>query len=115
MDDEYKLLSEHRGIIDYNTPFSVLIEDPEECNMVYTFKLDRDPGKQNSYTKYDVIDPGHGDIIIFNVEGANTISLTNPIETGTYRKKYRLFVTFLITRTCKGLFEIEVVFSTKDV
>lgn len=33
MEEEYRLLSEHKGVIDYDRPFSVLIEDPEECNI----------------------------------------------------------------------------------
>ena len=115
MENEYKLLSEHKGLIYYDRPFSVLIKDPEECDMVYTFKLDKDPNKTVSYTKYNVIDPGHGDIIVYNIDGANNISLATPLESGTYRRKYRLFITFLITVNGKGTYDIEVVFSTKDM
>ena len=115
VENEYKFLSEHKGLIEYDRPFSILIEDPEECDMVFTFKLSKDPSKNFSYTRYNVIDPGHGDIIVFNIDGANTISLTNPVEAGTYRKKYRLFISFLITKGDKGSHDIEVVFSTKDM
>ena len=114
-DSEYKLLSSHKGQVSITVPYNVIIEDPKDCDMVFTFKIDVDKEQVRSYTKYNPIDPGHGEIIVYNIKGANTISIPEPIEIGTYKKSYRLFTSFIIKVVSERYNEIQVLFLLKDL
>lgn len=113
-EDLIKLIS-HSGSIGIETPFKVLIEDPADCDMIFTFSIAEDKTETRSYTKYEASDSEHGYITIYNIgKGVNVTSGT-PIEVGTYKKTYRLFVMFHIKAIGMKEHEIEVNFYLKEL
>ncbi len=111
--DLIKLIS-HLGNIGKENPFKVLIEDPADCDMIFTFSLAEDKTETRSYTKYEAKDSGHGYITIYNIGQSANVTSSIPIEIGTYKKKYRLFVMFHIMAVGKEEHQIEVSFYLKE-
>ncbi len=111
--DYIKLIS-HSGRIGKETPFKVLIEDPADCDMIFTFSLAEDKTETRSYTKYEAKDSGHGYITIYNIRQNANVSSSTPIEIGTYKKKYRLFVMFHIMAIGMEEHQIDVNFYLKE-
>lgn len=112
--DYIKLIS-HFGRIGKENPFKVLIEDPADCDMIFTFSLAEDKSETRSYTKYEAKDRGHGYITIYNVGQNVNVSSSTPIELGTYKNKYRLFVMFHIMAVGIEEHQIRVSFYLKEL
>lgn len=112
--DYIKLIS-HSGQIGLETPFRVLIEDPADCDMIFTFSIAEDNSEQKSYTKYEAKDREHGFITIYNIGHGVNVSSRLPIELGTYKNIYRLFVMFHIMAIGMEAHEIEVSFYLKEL
>lgn len=96
MSNGLELLLQHNTQISYNQNAKVLIEDPLDVDMTFVFKMDKDTSHQESYTKYNVIDNGNAEIIIYNVGIARTVSLKQPIQVGSYKQEYKLYVDFVV-------------------
>lgn len=112
--DYIKLIS-HLGRIGKEKPFKVLIEDPADCDMIFTFSLAEDKAQTRSYTKYEAKDRGHGYITIYNIGKSANVSSSSPIELGTYKNKYRLFAMFHIMADGMDEHQIEVSFYLKEL
>lgn len=82
--------------ITYEQGAKILIEDPLDVDMSFSFRLSTDSSSEISYTRYNVIDPANGEIVIYNVGNARTITLKNPILVGTYKKEYKLYVNYVL-------------------
>ena len=115
MEDDFIKLISHTGHIGLDSPFKVLIEDPADCDMIFTFSLAEDKSETRSYTKYEVLDKGHGNIIIYNIGHGINVSSRMPLEIGTYKNTYRLFMMFHIIALGMEEHEIEVNFYLKEL
>lgn len=93
---ELNLLLQHTTQISPNQSAKVLIEDPLDVDMTFVFKMDKDPSHHESYTKYNVINNGNAEIIIYNVGTARTVSLKQPIQVGSYKQEYKLYINFVL-------------------
>lgn len=89
-------LVKHTAQISFEQNAIVLIEDSYDVDMTFVFKLARDETRSVSYTKYNVLDRSRGEIIIYNVGNAKTVSLKQPMLVGSYGKQYRLYVSFIV-------------------
>ena len=105
-----ELLSEHTAFLGGGEKAKFLIEDPLDQDMTFTFSLDTDVARKQSYTRYIVKDPAHGDIIIYNVGDAKTVKVKEPIELGTYRLKYRLFLKYILSLVNTRKYQLQVKF-----
>lgn len=91
-----ELLLQHTTQISYEQSAKVLIEDPQDVDMTFVFKLAKDDSRSASYTKYNVIDRSMGEIVIFNIGKAKTVSLRQPIPVGSYKLQYNLYANFIV-------------------
>lgn len=91
-----ELLLQHTTQISFEQSAKILIEDPAEVDMTFVFKLDKDPERPFSYTKYNVINKENGEIIIYNIGKAKTVSLKKPIPVGSYKLKYQLYANYIV-------------------
>lgn len=75
-----------------NSP-SIVIKDPIDCDMTFTFKLVKDDNVNKSYTKYNVINREEAELLITNPT-AGLVHPTSDIPVGTYQNKYKLYAYF---------------------
>ena len=80
--------------ISEDEPVVATIHDEIEGNVDYTFKVIFNDFN-SSYTKYNVVDEHHAEIIISNPSGFG-VKPDKPILVGTYRNTYNLYVSFVL-------------------
>ena len=115
MNDDMHFLSEHLSFISEDNPVKILIQDPMDCDMTFTLRLATDQTRSESYTRYHVIDKANAEIIIYNVGDSNSVSVRTPIELGTYKLKYRLFLDYSMVKTEKNCYTLQARFYTQKL
>ena len=96
MNKDFNLLLQQTTKISMNQNATILIEDSVDVDMTFVFKLAVDNENAHSYTRYNVIDNANGEIIIYNIGAARTVSLKEPMPVGTYKKEFRLYVNYVL-------------------
>lgn len=116
MSEKLNVLLQQTAKISFNQNVTVLVKDPEDVDMTFVFKISNDAENDQSYTKYNVIDKANGELIVYNVGSSRNVSPKQPIRVGTYRKKYSLYVNFIIEAASvpTDMSTIEITFLTNN-
>ena len=69
------------------------VKDDVEGDIELRIRLLFDSEKR-SYTRFNAIDSHSGDVLIYNAPNDRFVSLSTPIQIGTYGGKYKLSMTY---------------------
>lgn len=101
-------------VLSPTSPQRVLITDDIEGDMTFTFQLCTDVTDRESYTKLNIIDDFHAEIQIYNAPAQESISPSQLINSGTYKRENALFMNYMLdkieadgNRRCVVLFYIK--------
>lgn len=103
-------LFSNEGTISRNVPYRVVIPDEIEGNMELKFSFSpKDISKPWTYTHFVVIDQSHGNVQIVNYDFESVTQPKESIPVGTYQKKYKLYVSYVVSPTEQDdIFKIKV-------
>lgn len=92
-DPHFKLIKSERANISFGSTVSVIIEDPIEGNMTFNVTLLQEDGAKN-VTRLQFINEHMANVTIVNPGSTSNVMPTEPMEIGTYKNEYKLFMDY---------------------
>ncbi|MBO5181435.1 MAG: hypothetical protein J6B92_06065 [Paraprevotella sp.] len=100
-DPHFILLKSERTNINFDSTVSVIIEDPIEGNTTFNITLLHEDGTKN-ITRFQFNDDHTADVKIVNPGSASNVTPEEPMEIGTYKNDYKLFMDYKLYKQYNG-------------
>lgn len=100
-DPRFKLIKSERANITIGSVVSIIVEDPIEGNITFNITLLQEEGDRN-VTRLQFIDEHTANVIIVNPSITSNTTPIEPMEIGTYKNDYKLFMDYKLYRQYDG-------------
>ncbi|MBS5876679.1 MAG: hypothetical protein KIC78_10985 [Prevotella sp.] len=97
----FKLIKSEKTNISIGSAVSIIIEDTIEGNITFNITLLQDE-KEKNVTRLQFIDEHTANVIIVNPSVTSNTMPIEPMEIGTYKKEYKLFMDYKLYRQYDG-------------
>ena len=100
-DPRFQLIKSERTNISINSMVSIIIEDPIEGNMTFNITILQEEGEKN-VTRLQFINEHTANVMIVNPGVTSNVMPIEPMEIGTYKNDYKLFMDYKLYKQYNG-------------
>lgn len=100
-DPRYKLIKLEKANISFDSVVSVIVEDPIQGNTTFNVTLLQEDGA-NNVTRLQFLGDNTAKVTIVNPGSTSNVTPEEPMEIGTYKNEYKLFMDYKLYKQYDG-------------